>query len=260
MGHPGGGTATLYSAERNTVMDTSTQIKTAVAITTLAGLAVGGWFYAALYPTSQLFGRVVIAGDDSAEVALTYDDGPNPAATPQLLELLARHNVRATFFLIGRHVRQEPALAREIAAAGHAIGNHTMTHPWLSWQSAARVRAEIADTNALLEDTLGQRIRLFRPPHGARRPVVLRAAAELGLHTVNWNIITHDWRPQPSAAIVEKIRNGIVRNEVHGRGSNVLLHDGGMDQPRMPSVQATEVVIQDAFAAKRRFVTPEAWV
>jgi peptidoglycan/xylan/chitin deacetylase (PgdA/CDA1 family) len=236
------------------------EIKTAAAISAAAGLVAGAWLYAALYPTSQIFGRVVIAGNDPAEVALTFDDGPNPAATPQLLELLARYEVRATFFLIGNHVRRQPELAREIAAAGHVIGNHTMTHPWLSWQRERRIRAELADTNALLEDTLGRPIQLFRPPHGARRPLVLCEAAALGLQTVNWNIIAHDWRPQPSERIVEKIRNGIARNTSYGRGSNILLHDGGMNQPRIPTIGATERVILDARAASRRFVTPDGWV
>ena len=230
------------------------------AAATLAGLAVGAWFYAALYPTSQLFGSVIIAGNDPAEVALTYDDGPNPAATPQLLDVLARFNIRATFFLIGKHVRLQPALARRIAAAGHLIGNHSMTHPWLAWQSASRVRSEIADTSQLLEDVLGQPVRLFRPPHGARRPLVLEIATELGLHTVNWNIITHDWRPQPSALIVEKVRNGVARNRAHRRGSNILLHDGGMGQPRLASVEASANIIQEACGASHRFVTPDAWI
>ncbi len=237
-----------------------TRPETVAAAATVAGLAVGGWFYAALYPTSQLFGRVVIAGDDPAELALTYDDGPNPAATARVLELLAKHTVRATFFLIGDSVRKEPSLAREIAAAGHCVGNHTMTHPWLSYQSAGRIRSEIADANALIEDTLGAKIALFRPPHGARRPIVLRTARDLGLATVNWNIITHDWRVQPSSAIVEKVRNGIKRNRAYGKGSNILLHDGAMDQPRMPTVLATETIIADAKAWGMRFVTPEAWV
>ena len=232
----------------------------AAGVVAVAGLAVGGWFYAALYPTSQIFGRVVIAGDDPGEIALTYDDGPNPAATPRLLEVLAKQDVRATFFLIGEFVRKEPGLAREIAAAGHAMGNHTMTHPWLSYCGAARIRTEIADSKAIIENTIGAKISLFRPPHGARRPVVLEVARELGLATVNWNIITHDWRPQPSEAIVAKVRNGIRRNEVHGRGSNVLLHDGGVGQPRMPSVEATETIIADAKAKGMRFVSPEIWV
>lgn len=241
-------------------MTAITRPETIAAAAVGAGLAVGAWFYAALYPTSQLFGRVVIAGDDPAELALTYDDGPNPTATPKLLEFLAKSDVRATFFLIGEFVRKQPVLAREIAAAGHAIGNHTMTHPWLSYQSAQRVRREMAEANAAIEDVIGREVKLFRPPHGARRPVVFRIADELGLTTVNWNIITHDWRVQPSTAIVEKVRGGIRRNQAHRRGSNILLHDGGMDQPRMPSVLASETIIADAKAAKMRFVTPEVWI
>ncbi len=237
-----------------------TRPESIAAITISAGVAAGAWFYAALYPTSQIFGRVVIAGDDPNEVALTYDDGPNPSATPVLLDLLAKHDVRATFFLIGESVRKQPALARAIAAAGHCFGNHTMTHPWLSYQSAARVRNEIAGANAAIEDVIGARVKLFRPPHGARRPVVLQIASELALTTVNWNIITHDWRVQASEAIVEKVRNGIRRNQASQCGSNLLLHDGGMNQPRMPGVIATETIIADAKATGMRFVTPEVWI
>jgi len=237
-----------------------TRPESVAAVAVGAGLAAGAWFYAALYPTSQLFGRVVISGDDPAELALTYDDGPNPAATPRLLELLAKHEVRATFFLIGEYVRGQPALAREIAAAGHCIGNHTMTHPWLSYRSSGRIRNEIAGANAAIEDVIGGEVKLFRPPHGARRPVVFHIANELGLATVNWNIITHDWRLQPPSSIVEKIRNGIRRNRMYGRGSNILLHDGAMDQPRIPTIRATETIIADAKAAGMRFVTPETWL
>src|SRR5277367_6556845 len=96
-----------------------------------AGLATGGYAYAAMWPTSQIFGKTILAGSDPNEYALTYDDGPNDACTERLLEILARHNVRATFFLIGRFVRQRPDLVRAVHAAGHLIGNHTMTHPWL---------------------------------------------------------------------------------------------------------------------------------
>ena len=101
-----------------------------------SAVAAGGTLaYAALHPQSQLFGRTLIAGDDPSEIALTYDDGPNDAATMQLLEVLARHNVCASFFMIGGFVRQRPEIARAVHAAGHLVGNHTMTHPWLAWQS-----------------------------------------------------------------------------------------------------------------------------
>lgn len=241
-------------------MNSMTGRESVAVVTAFTGLAVGAWFYAALYPTSQLFGRLVIAGKDPAELALTYDDGPNPDATPRLLELLAEHEVTGTFFLIGESVRKQPMLAREIAAAGHCIGNHTMTHPWLFGKTRERIRREIAGANAAIEDVIGAQVKLFRPPHGARRPAVLRVADELGLATVNWNIITHDWLVQPPAAIIEKVRDGVRRNQVYGCGSNVLLHDGGVNQPRMPSVIATETIIADAKAKRMRFVTPQVWV
>jgi peptidoglycan/xylan/chitin deacetylase (PgdA/CDA1 family) len=196
-----------------------------------AGLAAGGWVYAALWPASQVFGKVVVAGRDPGEIALTYDDGPNTAATPQLLEVLAKQGVRTTFFLIGEFVRQQPGLTREIVAAGHLVGNHTMTHPWLAWQSGARIRTEMHDCNRRIEDTIGQPVRLFRPPHGARRPAVFREARELGLDVIQWNVTAFDWNPpqgaEPHLPILKHINVGIARNRRKGRGSNVLLHDGG---------------------------------
>src|SRR5580704_2430212 len=146
-------------------------ITTATATLGAAGLAAG-CTYAALSAQSQIFGKVLIGGSNPNEIALTYDDGPNDIVTERLLDVLAQHNTRATFFLIGNFVRQRPHIARAIAAAGHLIGNHTLTHPWLAWQSSARIRHELAACNAILEDTLGIPINFFRAPHGARRPAV----------------------------------------------------------------------------------------
>ena len=112
----------------------------------------GGLMYASVWPTSQIFGRTLIAGDDPREIALTFDDGPNDAATPELLEVLARHDVRATFFAMGSFARQRPEIVRAVVAAGHLLGNHTMSHPKLSMEPAARVRQELADCTAVLED------------------------------------------------------------------------------------------------------------
>ncbi len=117
--------------------------------------------YGSLAPESQLFGRTIVAGGDAAEFALTFDDGPNDPWTGRLLDVLARHQARATFFLIGKYVRARPELVREIRDAGHLIGNHTMTHPWLAVQSTARVREELAGCNAALEDVLGEKVRFF---------------------------------------------------------------------------------------------------
>nr|WP_255550887.1 polysaccharide deacetylase family protein [Granulicella sp. dw_53] len=216
-----------------------------------------------MWPQSQLFGKVLVAPRRPRQVALTYDDGPNDIATERLLEVLARENVRATFFMIGSFVRQRPQIARAVAAAGHVIGNHTMTHPWLPWQSAARIHQELADCNAALEDTLGTAVRLFRPPHGARRPYVLRAARELNLTTVQWNIIVSDWKPTTPAELLNRLERGIGRNRRRGKASNIVLHDGGdqgLGQPRLPTVEATASLLQLCRSTSTEFVTPLDWL
>jgi peptidoglycan/xylan/chitin deacetylase (PgdA/CDA1 family) len=230
---------------------------------TLTGVA-GALTYATLSAQAQIFGRTILGPPLPQQLALTFDDGPNPAATPALVEVLARHSVRATFFLIGDFVRREPALTREIAAAGHAIGNHTMTHPWLPFISAARIRAELAGCNGALEDTLGSKVELFRPPHGAVRPEVLRAAGELGLKTVQWNLIVGDWDADSSATILTRLEGGIARNRRRGRGTSVVLHDGGhtgLGQPRLRTVEAVDRLLGslDCLESATSFVTPPDW-
>jgi peptidoglycan/xylan/chitin deacetylase (PgdA/CDA1 family) len=238
------------------------------AATTALGLAAGGVAYASLWPTSEIFGSELIAGQNVEEIALTFDDGPNDAATPQLLEVLARHGVHATFFNVGNFARLRPNLTRQVLAEGHIVGNHTMSHPCLSTQSAARVRQELADCNALLEDITGEAVKFFRPPFGARRPYVLRAARELGLTPVLWNVTGRDWDPIGVAGILANLDGGIVRNRRHGRGSNLLLHDGGhlaMGIPRMDTVRAVDQLLTERLrpsetASATRFVTVDAWV
>ncbi len=203
--------------------------------------------YGVMYPESQLFGRTIVAPPRPNELALTFDDGPNPAATPRLLEVLARRNVRATFFLIGDFVRLQPGLTREIAAAGHTIGNHTMTHRFLPRYSAARILSEIVGCNAALEDTLGRKVELFRPPHGGRTPAVFRAAESLGLKTVQWNLIVGDWMDVSPPTLLSRLEHGIGRHRRSGIGTNVVLHDGGqagLGQPRLKTVEAVEALLQ----------------
>lgn len=228
----------------------------------LAAAAAGGTLaWAALSPGSQLFGRTLIAPARPHELALTYDDGPNPAATPQLLEVLARHGVKATFFLIGGFATQCPALVREIVQAGHLIGNHTMTHPWLAWQSERRIREELMGASAAIEDVVGEKVSWFRAPHGARRPVVLQVAREMGMTPVQWNAMGYDWRTTTGDEIANHVQRGVERNQRGGRGSNILLHDGGhlgLGASRLESVKATELLIERYRAS--RFVTVDAWL
>jgi peptidoglycan/xylan/chitin deacetylase (PgdA/CDA1 family) len=241
-----------------------TQTQTAAALlATATAAAAGGLTYAALSAQSQLFGPVLIASRNPSELALTYDDGPNDIVTERLLEVLASHQARATFFFIGRYVRQRPQIARAVAAAGHLIGNHTMTHPWLAWQSAARIREELTACNTALEDTLGQPVRYFRPPHGARRPIVLRIARELGLTPVHWNIMPKDWKPIGANEIATRTIQAITRNQHRNRASNILLHDGGdqsLGQPRIPTVEATGQLLRHYNQQpKTKFVTIDSW-
>lgn len=232
-----------------------------VAATGVAALAVGGYLHAGTAPTSQIFGRTVVAGNDPDEFALTYDDGPNDACTEQILEILAQNEVHATFFVIGRFARERVGLVRRIREAGHVVGNHTRTHPALLFCSPGRIREELAATNKTLEDALGERVQYFRPPYGARRPDVLKAARELGLVPVMWNATGNDWKPTTAEAVLEKIGKGIQRNRRRGVGSNLLLHDGGQDgigQDRIHTVKATAALL-DAWRERARFVTVAEW-
>jgi len=198
--------------------------------------------YQSMSPTGQWYGRTFTGlGRGSKQIALTYDDGPNDPHTLKLLEVLARHEIHATFFMIGRHVRQRPDIAREVARAGHVVGNHTATHPLLIFESAARTRAEIVDCRTALTDAVGEHSNLFRPPFGGRRPATLRIARQLGLETIMWNVTGYDWNT-PQVAQVEKK----VTEQVRG-GDVILLHDGGhraMGADRGPTVIATDTLIR----------------
>jgi peptidoglycan/xylan/chitin deacetylase (PgdA/CDA1 family) len=243
-------------------MNISTTTTAAAALTTV-GLA-GVCTHATLSAQSQLFGKVLVAPRNPNEIALTYDDGPNDIVTERLLDILASHNARATFFLIGNYARQRPQIVRAIAASGHLIGNHTMTHPWLAWQSSSRIRQEIADCSAVLEDTIAIPIRYFRAPHGARRPAVLHIARELNLTPVQWNVLPKDWEPDTPQNIADRAIQRITRNQRQNRASNIVLHDGGqagLGQPRLPTVEATNLLLQKySRETAIKFVTIDSWV
>ena len=215
-----------------------------------------------LQPESQLFGRTLVAGTDPNQIALTYDDGPNDRSTPELLEVLGRFNVRATFFMIGKFVRLRPALVREVQAAGHLIGNHTVSHPFLANKPLKVIQEELRSCNELLEDVLGAPVRYFRAPFGARRPAVLRVARDLGLQSVQWNVQGNDWEPIGVSGILRHLERGQERTYRKGRGANVLLHDGfdrQMGADRSDTVRATELLLCKAQEQGRQLVTVDAW-
>jgi len=209
--------------------------------------------YQSMAPTGQWYGRTFIGlGRGSKKVALTYDDGPNDPHTMRLLEVLARHEVRATFFMIGQFVRQRPEIARAVAQAGHVIGNHTFTHPLLIFQSAAETRKQLIDCRGALTDAIGPHSNLFRPPFGGRRPATLRIARELGLEPVMWNVTGYDWNAPPASVIENKVMRQMRRGDV------ILLHDGGhqaMGADRSQTVIATDNLIRRYKDQGYEFVT-----
>lgn len=136
-------------------------IYTGVGVAAGLGLVWGGCAYAAFSPSSRIFGEALIAPPRPGELALTFDDGPNPAWTPRLLDILAGHGVLATFFLVGRYAQNEPDLVRRIADAGHVIANHSWSHPKLALAPSAKVREELSRTDDVLQQITGQRVRFF---------------------------------------------------------------------------------------------------
>jgi len=203
----------------------------------------------------------MIAPRRPGELAITFDDGPNPAWTPRLLEILVNHDVRATFFLMGRHAQAEPELTRRIAAAGHLIGNHSWSHPNLAFTSAGRIEEELTRTRSTLEQITGSPVSYFRPPFGARRPAVFRIARSLGMVPVLWNAMTSDWKESSADAIAERLTKTIDKLQRGGRAANIVLHDGNhldLGGYRAPSVAAAGLLAAH-YKATHRFVTLEAW-
>jgi peptidoglycan-N-acetylglucosamine deacetylase len=211
------------------------------ALTCAASAAAAITAYQSMAPTAQWYGKTftgLVPG--SRQIALTYDDGPNDPHTLRLLEVLAKHNVHATFFLIGRYVQQQPQIAREIVQAGHVVGNHTFTHPLLIFKSESEIRQELTQCRDALQDATGQPSNLFRPPFGGRRPAVLRIARELDLEPVMWNVTGYDWNAPPAEKIERKVAK-LMRS-----GNVILLHDGGhkqMGADRSQTVIATDRLI-----------------
>lgn len=230
-------------------------MEVAIALAAGALTASAGFAWGAFAPRSQLFGPTIRFTGDSRTLALTFDDGPNPSVTPGLLDLLDRRGAKATFFLIGRYAAAEPALAREIAARGHAIGNHTQTHPNLAFCSPAQVQQELARCDDAIAATIGRQPFRMRPPFGARSPVlnaIVRRRGGSGV--VMWSKWARDWKPQPSAPVIQRL--------AHVRGGDiVLLHDGDHRLPRgdrRHTVAALEYWIPRWKDAGLRFVTLDA--
>lgn len=182
-------------------------------------------------------------------VALTFDDGPHPVYTPQVLSILKRHGVKATFFLIGKRVEQFPEIARRIVAEGHEVGNHTYSHPAnLPKENWEQVRQEIEKCSEAIERVTGVRPKLFRPPRGFLNYKVLTLAQLEGYTLVFWTVSAdHKDAPTPEAMAQR------VFKLVHP-GAIILMHDGRIPS-RWKDVKALPLIIEGLQKRGYKFVT-----
>ena len=222
-----------------------------------AGIAAWG----AVDASSELFGPTVRHTDSARKLALTFDDGPNPAVTPRLLDLFDRHSARATFFLIGKFVRACPDLVREISARGHLLGNHTDTHANLFFQSRAGIREELTRCQDAMEAaTAADSSRWMRPPYGYRSPLLDGEVRRAGMQgVVMWSQICNDWKPQTAQRLIERLAR--LSRPAGSRGDIVVLHDGdyrALGGDRHHVVSALEHWLPRWRDAGMEFVTIEA--
>jgi peptidoglycan/xylan/chitin deacetylase (PgdA/CDA1 family) len=221
----------------------------------LGAFVAGALAHGAFYPNSPIFGRVIArVGDDEPIVALTFDDGPNPEATPAILDALASRDVKASFFILGRHAQRWPELVRRIAREGHQVCNHGYYHRKLHFKSPGYVRNDLRLGTEAIVDACGVRPAFFRAPHGFRSPWVTSIARSLGQRTVGWGHGVWD----TALPGVEVIADRTVR--VAKPGSILLLHDGDGYDPlgdRMQTARAVPLIIDRIRGAGLEFATLE---
>ena len=168
----------------------------------------------------QLIGGVTHCATNEKIAALTFDDGPNPIYTPQVLAVLAQYRAKATFFMIGEHIRQHLDVARAVQADGHAIANHTYTHHNLAGCSEAQVRIELAECQRALKMLLGETGKLLRPPYGSYDTSAAWIAQVQGYRMVLWSASGEDWRGDDATLVAQRV---LAQTQP---GGIVLLHDG----------------------------------
>lgn len=204
--------------------------------TALAGVAA----YGAAYPGAQLFGAALCYTNSPRKLAITFDDGPNLSITPQLLNLLDRYDAKASFFVVGKFVRECPDLVKETYARGHTIGNHTDTHPNLLFRGREHTRMELRRCSEAILAATWEAPRFFRPPFGFRSPWLGEIVHSLHMQMVMWTLIPGDWRVKPVPWLTQRMlpiashaqRLGAsnaasVGAPSAGHGGDILcLHDG----------------------------------
>jgi peptidoglycan-N-acetylglucosamine deacetylase len=169
-------------------------------------------------------------------VYLTFDDGPDPRWTPAILDALAKHNVRATFFVVGSQVEAHPELARRIVAEGHSLQNHTWSHPDMTTLGRSDAIDQVTRSSNAIKKVAGTAPKCLRPPEGATNSAVQEIAGATGQAQVLWSVDTEDWRNKSTEKITSTVTDGLQP------GAVILMHDGGGD--RSATVAALPAVLQ----------------
>jgi len=210
-----------------------------------------------LWPRSQALGpnwiRLPAASTARNEIALTIDDGPDPDVTPQVLDLLERYAVRATFFCVGEKAARYPDICRGIVRRGHAIENHSQHHRWhFSFLGYAGFKREVQTAQDTLTAITGQPPQFFRAPAGLRNPLLDPVLARLGLRLASWSTRAFDTHNNDAEVIKKKLLSGVQP------GAILLLHDGNAARTTdgIPVILKTLPALLDAAkAAQLRWVT-----
>jgi peptidoglycan-N-acetylglucosamine deacetylase len=179
-------------------------------------------------------------------IALTFDDGPWPRTTPEVLEILKKENISATFFWVGQYLKAHPEIAKQVVAEGHAIGNHTWHH-WYRQMSQPTAAQEIEDTAELIYKITGIKSLVFRPPGGLMNNGVADYAKAQNYVTVMWSVDSMDYRPYSATELVQNVIRKVQP------GGIVLMHDGGGN--RATTVKALPEIITQLKKLGYSFVT-----
>lgn len=208
-----------------------------------------------MWPRSTLLGPNIVRLPEGSrqrgEIALTFDDGPDPEVTPRVLDILDEFGVHATFFCIAREARLHPQLCREIARRGHAVENHSCGHsPTFAMLGLGGIRKELASAQSTLASLAGRPPRFFRPPAGLRSPLLDPTLHTLGLRLVSWTRRGFDTRKGDAQRVALRLVDGLAAGDI------LLLHDGHCARTSQGTPVVLEVLPQLLQAARSRGLRP----
>lgn len=230
--------------------------KKVALISALASLGVGGGLLLlAVLPGNSFYGETITSGkvaDGKKLVALTFDDGPYPPFTQELVAVLEKKQVKVTFFIVGNNASKFPEVVKLVASNGHEVALHAGEHKDFLKLNSSEIAGNISSGKKVLEELTGKSVKYIRPPHGFRDWAVMEEASKLGLKVVNWSVIPRDWTNPGAQEIAARVCKDV------NPGAIVLLHDG--DAPsqtasRAQTVQATSIIIDELRKQGYEFVT-----